>query len=274
LRWLNGAEHSKTISVYRSELENRQAPVLVEYPQRQGRYLVSTLEMENLSDAHVDLYRKILANMGVKLDEKLAQTIPAFSGESLSKALMLGRFGAASIDEAIETRFIDEEVVRPDEKSRMAGLDWIIAASGGERFVFNHLKQGGPTGIFAVYFSYWVYCPIDLSDLLNSGPDLPKINQHCYVSDLCKVYLNGKLLKPAETAPADYRTRQTYLGLPLKQGWNHFLVKAASDSFNSADPGTLAVKLFSNNKSFEGQLKTAVQLPDSSGRAGLGSGHE
>ena len=261
-RWLNGSEASKTISIVRSEFENSQAPVWVECPQGQGRYLVSTLICENLSDAHVDLYRKMLTNLGLKLDKKSDLTVPAFNGQALVKALVLGRFGAASLAEALETPFIEETTVRPVERSKTAGLTWALESNGGDRFVLNQLKQSGPKEIFTIYFSYWVYCPIDLSDLLNSGPDLPKMSQHCYVSDTCKLYLNGHLLKPAASVPTDYRTRQTYQDLPLKQGWNHFLIKVASDSYHNADPGTLAVRLFSTNRSFEGQLKTAVQGPE------------
>jgi beta-galactosidase len=263
LRWLSGPEHSKTISVFRSELENSRTPVLVECRQGRGRYLVSTLVWENLSDAHVDLYRKLLTNLGLKLEMKSQLMVPAFTGQALVKALALGRFGAASIAETLDTPFIDEASVRPTENSKTAGQSWVMESNGGDRFVLNQLKQSGPKEIFAVYFSYWVYCPLDLSDLLNSGPDLPKVSQHCYVSDTCKLYLNGHLLKPTASTPADYRTRLTYQDLPLKQGWNHFLIKVASDSYHSADPGTLAVRLFSANKAFEGQLKTAVQLSQS-----------
>lgn len=260
LRWLHGAEASKTISIVRSELENSQAPVWVECRQGEGRYLVSTLICENLSDAHVEIYRKMLTNLGLKLDRKTDLIVPAFTGQALVKALVLGRFGATSLAEALETTFIDEASVRPAEKSKTAGLSWVLESNGGDRFLLNQLKQSGPKEIFAIYFSYWVYCPIDLSDLLNSGPDLPKVSQHCYVSDVCKVYLNGHLLKPVASTPADYRTRVTYQDLPLTKGWNHFLIKVASGSYHSADPGTLAVRLFSTNRAFEGQLKTAVQL--------------
>ena len=260
-RWLNGPETSKTISIVRSELENSQAPVWVECLHGAGRYLVSSLVCENLSDAHVDLYRKMLTHLGLKLEKKSDLTVPAFMGQALVKALVLGRFGAASLAEALETAFIDEAAARPVEKSRAAGFEWQLEANGGDRFVLNQLKQPGPKEIFAVYFSYWVHCPLDLGDLLNSGPDLPKVSQHCYVSDVCKVYLNGMLLKPAASTPADYRTRVTYQDIPLTKGWNHFLIKVASGSYHSADPGTLAVRLFSTNRAFEGQLKTAVQLP-------------
>jgi beta-galactosidase len=268
LRWLSGPEASKTISIVRSELENSRAPVLVECQEGGGRYVLSALEWENLSDAHVNLHRKLLTMLGLRLDAKSEMTVPAFSGQALVRALCLGRFGAAGIGEAMETRHIDEATSRPVEGAKAAGLSWAVEANGGDRFILNQLKQAGPKETFAVYFSYWLHCPLDLSDLLNSGPDLPRVSQHCYVSDACKVYLNGRPLEPAATAMADYRTRHTYQDIPLTKGWNHFLVKVASDSYQNADPGTLAVRLFSTSKAFEDQIKSAVQLPPAAGGDG------
>ncbi|MCL4206207.1 MAG: hypothetical protein KJ000_27300 [Pirellulaceae bacterium] len=262
LRWLHGSEPSKTISIVRSELENSQGPVWVECVQGAGRYLVSTLVCENLSDAHVDLYRAVLANLGLKLDSKREITAPAFKGQTLVSALALGRFGADSIEEALETAFIDETSVRPREQSRNAGLPWTRVANAGDRFILHQLEQDGARDIYVVYFSYWVYCPIDLSDLLSFGPDLPKVNQHCYVSTACRLLLNGQRLQPSASVDVDYRTRATYENLPLRKGWNHFLVKVASDSYQNADPGTLAVRLFSTSRAFEVQMKTALQLPE------------
>ncbi|MCK5565119.1 MAG: hypothetical protein KAJ07_07710 [Planctomycetes bacterium] len=259
-RWLNAPEYSKTISIYRSELENKKTPVLVEYQKGQGRYLVSTLELNNLSDDHVNLYRKLLTNFGLKLKERSKLTIPAFDGNVLVSALSLGRFGSDTIEAAIEKEFIDETSIQPVENARLAGKVWKIKANAGDRFVLNQLSQDGPTDIYVTYFSYWVHSPIDLSDLLSSGPDLPQVTQFCYVSDQARVYLNGIAIKPTASEPADYRTRLIYDRVPLKKGWNHFLIKVASDSLVNTDPGTLAVRLLSNNESYNKQLKTALQI--------------
>ena len=259
-RWLNSPEYSKTISVYRSELENKRSSVLVEFQKGQGRYLVSTLELENLSDDHIDLYRKLLTNLGLKLKEKTELMIPAFNGQALVTALSLGRFGAGDIEKAMQTEFIDEESIQPIEDLETSGLKWKLAANQGDRFILNQLSQDGPTGIYVTYFSYWIHSPIDLSDLLNSGPDIPQVTQYCYASDMARVYLNSRLLSPDMSESVDYRTRLTYNRIPLKNGWNHFLIKVASDSLMNTDPGTLAVRLVSNNESFDKQLKTAVQI--------------
>jgi glycosyl hydrolase family 2 len=259
-RWLENPEYSKTISVYRSELENARAPVFVEYATGSESFMATTLVFENLSEAHVDLYRKLLANLGLALQPKARLAVSAFTNDVLVRSLALGRFGASSVKEAMDTHFIAEGSIKPVENDVSAGKRWQVEANAGDRFVLHQLNQTGPEKVYVSYFSYWIYSPISLDDLLGAGPDLPQVSKHCYVSDACKVFLNGKVLDPAVAEPADYRVRQTYRRIPLKQGWNHFLIKVASDSFHQTDPGTLAVRLLSNSSAFDRQLKSAVQI--------------
>ena len=259
-RWLAGAECSKTISIYRSELENKQNPVLVEYVQGEGLYVVSTLELNNIGDELVSLYRKILGGFGVKLKAESALPVKSLNGSALVKSLTLGRFGVSSIEEGMETEFIDEKSVRPFENSENAGKQWKVQSNNGDRYILGDLGQSGPDEIFVSYFSYWVHSPISLGDLLEGGPDLPKMEKACYVSDDCKVYLNGELLKETISEQADYRTLKIYRNVPLKKGWNHFLVKVVSDSLKKTDPGTIAVRLLSNNGSYDKQLKSAIEI--------------
>jgi hypothetical protein len=155
--------------------------------------------------------------------------------------------------------FIKEASLQPDENEQTAGQTWTLSSNAGDRFVFRDLNQGGPEEVYATYFSYWVHSPMDLGDLLNAGPDLPQVTQLCYVSDHARVYLNGIPLEPARSEAVDYRTLLVFEKVPLKQGWNQFMVKCASDSLKTADPGTLAVRLFSTNPSYDKQLKSAVQ---------------
>lgn len=81
-RWLKGGEYSKTISIYRSELENKQSPVLVEYPVGAGNYIASTIELENISEYHVKMYRELLGNMGLPLNEGELLGFDGFAGYS------------------------------------------------------------------------------------------------------------------------------------------------------------------------------------------------
>jgi hypothetical protein len=159
------------------------------------------------------------------------------------------------------TAFTEETTVRPVEGDESAGAHWETVTNLGDRFIFRELGQQGPEKVYACYFSYWVYSPVDLGDLLGAGPDLPRLNKLCFVSDEGVVWLNGIPLVPAKAEPVDYRTRLWYENVPLKKGWNHFLVKVASDALLGADPGTLAVRLFSNVPSYDRQLRSAVERP-------------
>lgn len=259
-RWF-APEYSATISIVRSELENRQTPVLAERKQGAGSWLVSTLEMEKIGEEHADLYRKLFSNLGVRLNKKTGLSIPALDGSALINALVLGRFGADSLAAASQTPFIIEESVDPKQDEPAGGLKWTLEGNNGDRFVFPQMKQKGPEENYAVYFSCRVYSPIDLGDLLGAGPDLPQVTLLCYFSDLAAVRLNGVLLAPKRTERVDYRALHVFERVPLKQGWNHIFVKVASDSLN-ADPGCLAVRLFSNNDAYNKQIKSAVDLPE------------
>jgi hypothetical protein len=206
LRWLHGSEASKTISIVRSELENSQAPVWVECVQGAGRYLVSTLVCENLSDAHVDLYRKMLTNLGLKLDSKREITVPAFKGQALVSALAW----AASAPTASR-----RPSKRPSSTRRRpapggnqnAGLPWARSPTPATASFCTNSKQDGPKEIYAVYFSYWVHCPIDLSDLLNSGTR-PAEGQPALLCIRPLQTLSERGPAPAGgSTDADYRTR-------------------------------------------------------------------
>ncbi len=262
LRWLSGGEYSKTISVYRSELDNKQTPVFVEFKKGGGRYMASTIELDNISSAHIDMYSKLFKNIGLKLNKSEELTVSAFNGNVLVRALSLGRFGSNDLTQAMSTKFIQEGMVIPKNNDSRGDQQWKMAVNNDDRFIFKNLQQSGPENVFACYFSFWVFCPIDLSDLLNSGPDLPQINLQLFISDIGRMYLNGKLLQPINSEPVDYRTKLTYSKVPFNQGWNHFLIKVATDSFHQPDQGTLAVNMDCSDKNFLGRLETAIQKPE------------
>ncbi len=220
LRWLSGGEYSKTISIYRSELENKQTPVFSEFIQGSGSYMASTIELDNISSAHIDMYRKLFRNIGIVLNKSQELTVAAFSGNVLVRALSLGRFGSNDIEQAMSAKFIPEEIVQPKNNDIDGSQQWKMVTSNEDRFIFKNLLQSGTENVFAIYFSYWIFCPIDLSDLLNSGPDLPQVNLQLSVSDFGKMYMNGKLLQPQKSELVDDRNKLTYAKIPLKQGWN------------------------------------------------------
>ncbi len=262
-RWFSGGESSKTISIYRSELENQKTPVLVEYSEGKGSYLVSTIELESMSDAHIELFRLLLNNLGIKLNDSRKISFASFEGSSLTRALTLGRFGAKDLDAGMDSLYLAESSVDPVERGRNAGLNWIMAESDGDQILLKNHNQSGPQEVFVCYFSYWIFSPLDLSDLLNSGPDMPSLSHELTVSRAARLFLNGQVIGPSDTEKVDYRIRQNYRSIPLKQGWNHFLIKVVTDAFDRPEQGTIGVRMESNNKSFEEQLKTAIQRPQS-----------
>ena len=98
-----------------------------------------------------------------------------------------------------------------------------------------------------------------MSDLLNSGPDLPQVTLQITVNSDAKVLMNGRPLKVTKADKEESRKRITYNSIPLKQGWNQFLIKAVSDSFTQPNQGSIRVTMESNNKAFDEQLKTAIE---------------
>jgi beta-galactosidase len=260
LRWITGGEYSKTISVYRSELENKQTPVLAEYKEGKGNYLVSTIELEGISASHVNMYIKLFKNIGLKLNAKQDLTVSAFSGKVLVRALSLGRFGSDDLATTLSTKYIPEETVKPKQNTKEAGMPWkMVTNVGDDLFIFKKMAQAGPETVFATYFSYWVFSPVDLSDLLNSGPDLPQVTLQIIVNSDAKVLMNGRPLKVTKADKDDSRKRITYNSIPLRQGWNQFLIKAVSDSFAQPNQGSIRVTMESNNKTFDEQLKSAIE---------------
>lgn len=259
-RWLNGGEYSKTISIYRSELENKKNPVFIEYVEGEGRYFASTIELEKISDYHVKFYQQLFENLGFHLSKSKKLSFDAFEGNTLVRALSIGRFGAASIKEGMNTDYINELKIQPKEKDVTAENVWKMIVNNGDRFLLKDHNQSGPQDIYANYFSYWIFSPIDLSDLLNSGPDMPQVNKQLIISDAGKLFLNGQFIEPTNSELIDYRLKQNYRSIPLKQGWNHFLIKVVTDNFDVPNQGTLFTRIDSNNKFFEKELKTAIEV--------------
>jgi hypothetical protein len=206
------------------------------------------------------MYIKLFKNIGLKLNPKQDLTVSAFSGKVLVRALSLGRFGSDDLATTMSTKYISEETVKPKQNSQEAGMLWKMVTNEGEdQFIFKKMAQAGPETVFATYFGYWVYSPVDLSDLLNSGPDLPQVTLQILVNSDAKVLMNGKPLKVTKADKVGVNKKIIINSIPLKQGWNQFLIKAVSDSFVQPNQGSIRVTMESNIKAFDEQLKTAIE---------------
>jgi beta-galactosidase len=254
-------EYAKCAAIVLGEhMARRGGAALVEYDHGKGKLVLSTIDYRKASRSADAMWRKLMANMGVKLLDAKESMTAAFNDDgALVNALSIGRFSAKDLDAALAKDFLGK-ITSPHKGSQATGLAWLpVHSPSNDRFILQELNQKGPDEAFAVYFSYWIKSPRALDDLLTGGPDAPHFTTVCFVSEKCRVFLNGQELAAATTEPADYRTRLVFEGVPLKKGWNHFLIKVVSNRLAGDRPGTLAVRISTNNPEYGRQLETAVE---------------
>jgi beta-galactosidase len=207
-------------------------------------------------------WRRLLANMGIKLVTEQNELVEAFDLEgALVNALSIGRFGATNIETAFAEDFLTTGDPAPRKGSRVGTRTWqAVTSPSRDRFIFREMPQEGGDNAFAVYFSFWIKSPRALDDLLTGGPDAPRFSMFSYVSEQGRLWLNGHEIEATVKEPADYRVRYQYDGLPLKRGWNHFLMKVVFRDLKGDKPGTLALRMTSNQPEFQKRLETAIEV--------------
>lgn len=260
-RWNKVAETIKASSVLRSERESKgPGTVLAEAKLGGGRVVVSTLENITASEQGVDLMRKVLANIGIDTDSARVVT----GGRALDPlgrlriALVAGSFGAASMDAAAANDWIGEADTRPHEGDQANDRRWTqVDANEGGIFDFRSMDLKGPGDHAAAYLSFWVWTPRPLDDLL-AEPDMPQLDLLVGADDSFKIWLNGDLLceefREGPINPGEF----CYEGLPLKTGWNHFLVKVSN---RGGDWGFTA-HFESSDQQFVTEMRSALERPD------------
>ncbi len=261
LRWLRSPEYVKTVSVYRSELENGNDPVMVEVAEGSGRYIASTLNLNPAGPLQVRLFRKLLANFGVALAPESKLTLEALDeAGTLQRALVGGRFGGGTLEAALTTDFLDAATTQPTAETITAERPWKLGVAGGNRgFGISSVPLPGPATAFAVYFSFWVNSPRGDNDLLEGGPNPVQVRAVSEASFEPAIWLNGTKLQAAESKAGDAGVLSTYERLPLKKGWNHFLVKAVSEGIYTR--ATFGLRLQASDPSYLRQLISAVEGP-------------
>lgn len=248
------------------QLKKPGAACLVQCEHGRGTIAVCTVDYRVASSSADRFWRQLFANMGIRLNEPKKSAVPAFDeNHALVQALSIGRFDAESVEAAIVKDFIGEKTAKPKKGAAVGGRAWeAVTSPSRDRFLFHQLRQTGPEGAFATYFSCQVRSPRALDELLDGGPDVPRAAIVCYVSEKGRLFLNGQEILPSRQEPADYRTQLFFENLPLKKGWNHLLIKVASDRLHGDQPGTLAVRITSNNPDYQRQLESSVELPEKS----------
>jgi len=252
LKWNKEAEYAKTGMVLRSELESKPSgAAIVELRQGGGRLLVVNVPAWSPVYKAQLMDRRLLENLGVGLSPQVDVGEPFLKNGTLVRALAAGHFSAAGngaanspVDPADRAKFRSNE--------RVQDLRWVSLRADATGFSLNGGSLSGSSDNSVVYLSFWVQSPRSLDNLLIE-PNVPKLDLTFESKDVVELFLNGKstVVRPAggENAIAS--------GLPLQQGWNHFLVKLAH---KSGDDG-FSARLTSSDPAFLVALHSALQKP-------------
>ena len=191
------------------------------------------------------MWRQLLANLGVKLGPGRRSTTAAFDDRgALAVAQSSGRLAvdAPAGDHWSAARYVDRD-----------------------RFPLDRVDAGGRAAPFAVVLRFWVRSPRALDDVLAGGPDVPRYDLTCYAADRAEVSLNGHVVVPTATEPADYRVRSEYAAVPLRRGWNRVEVRVRADRLDAARPPTVAVRARSDDARFWAAVETSAEPPAGGG---------
>ena len=248
LKWNKQAEYAKTAMVVRSEQESKPSGVaLVEVKQGSGRLLLINVPAWSPVYKAQLMDRRLLENLGVVLSAQVDVGEPFLKSGTLVRTLAAGHFNAAanpSVDPADRNKFRDNE--------RVQDLRWVSLRADATGFNLSASPLSGASDNSVAYLSFWVQSPRSLDNLLIE-PNVPKLDLTLETKDAVELFLNGKsfLAHPAEGDNA------IASGLPLQQGWNHFLVKLVHK--NGDD--TFSAKLTSSDQTFLDALHSALQKP-------------
>jgi beta-galactosidase len=236
----------------RSERENPEGPALVEMKEGKGAYLLSTINIEIVTPAHIRMITRLFSNLGVAV-----KPVPVKRGSLLdqtsvlTRTLIAGYYKASSFDEAFKKDFIGgETTLKPEYETKTSGCTWNVEESKTGFFDFNSL--GIDNGSFkhgAVYLSFWLQCPQPLNEIM-ADPNVPVVNFNFSTAGAVKIWLNGEekysSAKPVEDGAIEK--------LPLKKGWNQFLVKVVK----SGDEWNFKGRLNSQKTELLSEMSTAL----------------
>jgi hypothetical protein len=207
----------------RSERENTQGPALVETKTGKGAYLLSTINIDIVTPAHIRMITRLFRNLGVAVKQVPVKRGSLLDQTSvLTRSLVAGYYKASSFDEAFKKDFIGgETALKPEFETKTNGCMWNVEESKIGSFSFGGLEmENGPVEHGAVYLSFWVQSPQPLNEIM-TDPNVPVVNFNFSAAGGIKIWLNGEekfsSVKSVEEGVIEK--------LPLKKGWNQFLVK-------------------------------------------------
>jgi hypothetical protein len=252
LKWNKEAEYAKTAMVLRSERESKPSgAAIVELKQGSGRLLLINVPAWSPVYKAQLMERRLLENLGVGLSPQVDVGEPFLKNGTLVRTLAAGHFSAAGsgatnpyVDPGDRAKFRNNE--------RVQDLRWVSLRAEATGFALNGPPFSGPSDNSVVYLSFWVQSPRSLDNLLIE-PNVPKLDLTFESKDAVELFLNGKSILARPTGGES----AIVSGLPLQQGWNHFLVKLVHK--NGDD--TFSARLTSSDPAFLDSLHSALQKP-------------
>jgi beta-galactosidase len=252
LKWNKEAEYAKTAMVLRSERESKPSgAAIVELKQGSGRLLLINVPAWSPVYKAQLMERRLLENLGVGLSPQVDVGEPFLKNGTLVRTLAAGHFSAAGsgatnpyVDPGDRAKFRNNE--------RVQDLRWVSLRAEATGFALNGPPFSGPSDNSVVYLSFWVQSPRSLDNLLIE-PNVPKLDLTFESKDAVELFLNGKSILARPTGGES----AIVSGLPLQQGWNHFLVKLVHK--NGDD--TFSARLTSSDPAFLDALHSALQKP-------------
>ncbi|AHW60589.1 glycosyl hydrolase family 2 [Draconibacterium orientale] len=231
-RWNSRPEYLKTAAVYRSEEEAKpEGAAIVKATSDNTDFYVSSIDLLQLKSEGEGLFKSLLTNLGVQLEEVPVNSLHALSaGGELERALVLGL--EAGYEKMTNDQFTDQL-----EKN---GASEMVQTSAEGFLEFGRKEEAA--------ISFWVYSPRSMVDLLVE-PDMPKLDLRVEGNQEASIFVNGKSFAAASGT-------QRLENLPLEKGWNHLFVKLKRQE-GKRDWRT-KIKLESNKEEFLREMNSSV----------------
>ena len=224
-QWNFRGEDDKTARIIRSERERPQGAAFVEFRRGKGSYFVSTIE-SNLMNVRLDkLIQNVFKNIGVKIN---FEQIKNYKIPELSQVLVSPVFETDNYDQALDKQFISIPMSAYPKKNKFVGPHkWSLLDANQGIFDLKKLdsmNSAMPAG--AVYLSFWAKSPKPLNELL-ADPDIPNVSFKFGSDDGCIIWLNGEKIFEDRGCHPMVADQFSIDELPLRKGWNNFVVKVA-----------------------------------------------
>lgn len=237
----------------RSELENPAGPALVEVKEGPGAYMLSTVNLDVMSAAHIRMIGKLFHNLGVAIKPvQLRRGNPLNETSVITRTLVSSGYKAATFDEAMDKDFIGgENLASPQYGLNPDSRNWDVkqANDGVLNFGRQVRRRGGaPAGFSAedrgnsvAYLSFWIEGPKAVNN--------PQIGLKFDVAGGCKIWINGQ-----EKFSKKNGGENTIANLGLKKGWNHLMVKLVQ----SGEAWSFAGRLISVDNAMLASIRSAL----------------